>query len=270
MSERFLESVKCKLTMEERNELSDKIAYAQLRIAEAERELKSAQTQIKSRIAADQAIMAEAAEQIRSGYEFRKVACEEVKDFEEGVASVIRLDTGEVVRSRKLAPQEYQKELPLEETEASPAESSAEEDIPRIKVSDEEYEPIEAAYSADILSEKNKIRKPFEWEGKQRTNLGGLHWGDYAEAQTWELISIAEWEGKTYSREELYDECDQGTRERGDHTGQVVTWHGTQYVLANPLIFATGEKPVVEEAEEEEERTEAETGESRPEPMQSI
>lgn len=117
MAERFMESVKCFLTTQEKLDIGAQQADAVNRVREAEADLKSVQTRIKAQIAADEAIIVDCAEKYRSGYDFRKVECEEVKDFEAGVANVIRLDTYEVVRSRKLDPKEYQKELPLEEGE---------------------------------------------------------------------------------------------------------------------------------------------------------
>jgi hypothetical protein len=120
MSERiFTESLKCILTDEEKQNLGTVMAEAVARINEAEAELKSFQTQIKSRIAADESTMVTCSEKIRTGYEFRRVECREEKDYDNEKVRYIRLDTYDTYRIRDMEASERQKDLPLEKEETA-------------------------------------------------------------------------------------------------------------------------------------------------------
>ena len=107
----FYESLKCILTDTEKQEFGSQMAEAVARINEAEAELKSFSAQIKSRVAADEALVTGCSEKIRSGYEFRRVECQETKDYENERVFTVRLDTGALVREREMKPEERQKDL---------------------------------------------------------------------------------------------------------------------------------------------------------------
>jgi hypothetical protein len=111
---KFRQSLKCILTDEEKQEIGSQLAEAVARVNEAEQELKAVSTQIKSQIAVDEALISGCSEKIRSGYEFRKVECEEVKDYENDRVTIIRLDSYSTVSSREMKPEERQKELKIE------------------------------------------------------------------------------------------------------------------------------------------------------------
>ncbi len=105
---RFL---KVLLTEDERRKLSDEMALAVMQKNEAESELKSAQTQIKSKIAAHDAVLISDAERLRSGFEMRNVACEVEKDFDHMILTITRLDTSEIIEDRKIRPEETQQSM---------------------------------------------------------------------------------------------------------------------------------------------------------------
>lgn len=107
------ESLKCVLTNEDIKRLGEQIAQAVARKAEAEADLKSVATQLKSKIAAEDAIITSNSEKIRSGYEWRNVECERIKDYQAGVVTIYRNDTGELVSERKMSYEERQHLLPL-------------------------------------------------------------------------------------------------------------------------------------------------------------
>ena len=110
----FSTNLKCDLTDAEKQNLGADLAEAIACKAEAESELKSFQTQIKARIAANDATILSCSEKIRKGYDFRNVDCKEIKDFEADKLFQIRLDTGKIIFERTLENYERQKELPLE------------------------------------------------------------------------------------------------------------------------------------------------------------
>lgn len=105
------EFLKCILTEEEKRERAEKMALLVSQINDSEAQLKSVQTQIKSEIAKCEADMATCSEQYRSGYEMRRVECEEEHDFIERTVTLIRQDTGEIVKTRVMTPEERQEEM---------------------------------------------------------------------------------------------------------------------------------------------------------------
>ncbi|OLS13267.1 MAG: hypothetical protein RBG13Loki_3111 [Promethearchaeota archaeon CR_4] len=107
------EYLKCILTTEEKRQVADKLAIAVMGKDEAEAELKSVQTQIKSKIAAIDAELIASAEKLRSGFEMRNVECRETRDFDLDNFSVVRLDTGELIVDRSLTMEEKQQNLPV-------------------------------------------------------------------------------------------------------------------------------------------------------------
>ena len=131
MSDRnkFIQSLKCILTDSEKQELGSQMAEAVARVNEAEQELKSVSTQIKSKIAVDEALISGCSEKIRSGYEFRKVECEEVKDYENDRVTILRLDNFHVVSSREMKPEERQKELKMGNGNGDRVEEPAMQDV---------------------------------------------------------------------------------------------------------------------------------------------
>jgi len=105
------EFLKCILTEGEKREIAQNLAVAVMSRDEAEGALKSAQTQIKSKIALHEAELTSFAEKLRSGFEMRNVECEIEGDYKTGTVSIIRLDTGEIVRDRVMTNDERQKKL---------------------------------------------------------------------------------------------------------------------------------------------------------------
>lgn len=80
---------------------------------QAEDELKAVSTQIKSKIALHQAEANAASTKISTGHEFRNVECEITKNYTAGLVTTRRLDSGEIVDTRLMTPEERQVELPM-------------------------------------------------------------------------------------------------------------------------------------------------------------
>ena len=114
MSEEVLikEYLKCQLTEKEKTELSAKIAKAISDRASAEAKLKEVSASIKAQIAQLDAEISEKALQINNGYEYRNVESRMDKDYRLGSVTITRLDTGEVIRERRMTAEERQMELP--------------------------------------------------------------------------------------------------------------------------------------------------------------
>lgn len=103
------------ITDPEYKEIGLKMGGANQEIIQAENELKSVKSQFKSRIDSAKTRRDEYAAIINAGHQQRQVECLEVKDFFENTITLIRLDTGEVVRTRTMTTAERQRGLDFEE-----------------------------------------------------------------------------------------------------------------------------------------------------------
>lgn len=111
MEETTREFLKYVFIESEKKELAEKMALRISQITEAEGNLKSASTQIKSEIAKLEAELIQAAEKFRSGFEMRKIDCRIERDYRIGCVWIWRMDTGELVRERAMSAEERQKNL---------------------------------------------------------------------------------------------------------------------------------------------------------------
>ncbi len=105
-------------------------------------------------------------------------------------------------------------------------------------LSPKEYKALNVSYSGDILGD-GLARRPFSYSGEQRITQSMLHSPVPGEsyADTWRLVPPKEFEGEIFSHDEIRAQYDDGSRNRGDLTGMVVTCQGQQYVLDAPLRF---------------------------------
>lgn len=73
--------------------------------------------QLAGDIAAKDAELQKLSELVSNGYEYRQVECSIVLDMPvRGMATIIRDDTGEVVKERRMNDSEYQGKLPIDES----------------------------------------------------------------------------------------------------------------------------------------------------------
>lgn len=72
------------------------------------------------KIEAVQARIRSGSNTFRQKWEMREVECVEVKDFERGECYSQRLDTGEIIKRRKLTSAEMDRELPINIPENDP------------------------------------------------------------------------------------------------------------------------------------------------------
>ncbi len=176
-------------------------------------------------------------EQVR---EEGQIAPEERRELEEGEGAVrVRHDE---------APG-----LETEQGEVRAAEKEVKSELPIIEAGPERFEPgkttateagrykvvgrgdIEQAYSGDRLPD-NKIRKPFKHDDKLWTNTGGTT----GNIKGWELIPVDEYEGETFTYEQMISRKDK----RFTYEGQRAKYGRKEYVLTNPHKFiATTAKP---------------------------
>ncbi|MEF2146678.1 MAG: hypothetical protein V3573_14625 [Desulfovibrionaceae bacterium] len=104
----FTDMARCDLTQEELQELAKVMADDQLELERLEGEKGSIAKAYASKIEAVKARIREKSGTFRQGWEMRDVDHVEVKDFDRGTCTLSRLDTGEVVKRRKLTTAELE------------------------------------------------------------------------------------------------------------------------------------------------------------------
>lgn len=115
------EYLKCMLTEAQLKEQAEKMADNLSQIAQYEADLKSIKRQIEADIAKCQSELTSAHEKYRSGFQMANIDCEVRKNFQTNTVTVIRLDTGEMIRERALTAEERQLMLELNQKEENPA-----------------------------------------------------------------------------------------------------------------------------------------------------
>lgn len=108
---------KCELTDKELLDYGQMMADSNAEATALEDQLASVKKEYQGRIDAATATAARLGGCIRSGYEHRDVECEEVRNWTDKTVKVIRLDTKEVVESRRMTAEEAQMELGVEEVD---------------------------------------------------------------------------------------------------------------------------------------------------------
>jgi hypothetical protein len=111
---KFTKILQYHYTKEEMDRLADELTDAVERVATTEARKKAIVSQAGAELEAAKAEQNVILGKRRCGYEFRDVECQETFDLETRVATVIRLDTGEIIETRPMTAKELQIELPLE------------------------------------------------------------------------------------------------------------------------------------------------------------
>lgn len=106
--------LRCALTQEELIERGQKLTYHMAEVQAAENDLASFKSQSKSRIDAATAEVRKYQQQVAEQAEWRDVECEDRMDFDSKTVTSIRLDTGEIIGTRRMTEDELQGTLPLE------------------------------------------------------------------------------------------------------------------------------------------------------------
>ena len=109
----FHENHKVQLTEEEVREAAEKLAKLTDDIEGKEADKKSVASQYKADIDRLTGDARASAALVRNKYEYRQVECREEFDYDHFTVSVMRLDTGETVRTRALTTAEKQAELSI-------------------------------------------------------------------------------------------------------------------------------------------------------------
>lgn len=108
--ETYVRDLQVKLTEEEMKTLAGDIVESQENLTASEERKKDVGSQLTAEVNAAKAKVQALTRKYRNGYEYRPVECYEKDDPEERTVSVYRSDTGEIVETRPMPPQQ---KLPL-------------------------------------------------------------------------------------------------------------------------------------------------------------
>jgi len=125
-SDVFEEPLECQLSAAEvlqRGRAAARVAHA---IDQLEAEHARVKKAHKVEVGGKQAELAELQREVRTGKTTRPVRCVEQADYEDGMMNVVRIDTGEAVRSRPLSEKERQVDFLSRGHVAQPEPESAE------------------------------------------------------------------------------------------------------------------------------------------------
>lgn len=110
------ETLRCKFTREQIAEFSQELARQIQTLQRLEDQKREVVASFKAQIETANAQAKELSQRITNGYEYRSVDCfVEMNDPEAGTKSIYRRDTGELVRSAKMAGEDLQYALPMDE-----------------------------------------------------------------------------------------------------------------------------------------------------------
>lgn len=90
-----------------------------------------------------------------------------------------------------------------------------------------------------LSSEQDKAAsiKALNVQGRLLAISGTMTGPDVSEATAWALVDARQWKGQTTYISHLYAAYDNGSRQRGDMRGLLVTQRGKPYVFARPVVL---------------------------------
>ena len=113
-TEQTREYLRYDFTPAELAEFARSMARSHQKRSQLETEAKAVATQFKSGIEAETNLISDYANKLNNGYEYRNVECElRYNEPSIGMKTVVRLDTGEVVKKQAMTSSEMQEPLPF-------------------------------------------------------------------------------------------------------------------------------------------------------------
>ena len=105
------EFIKYIFTEEEKREIAGEMAQKIVNLQQTEDDLKAIKSDYKSQMDGIQAGINSAATKMTSGYEMRSMKCQVVPNYEKKVWEYIRVDTGELVKEKRMTSNDLQMEF---------------------------------------------------------------------------------------------------------------------------------------------------------------
>ncbi len=104
---------KAVLTIDEKNASANELAHKQKQLEQIEKDRKDRMASFKAQLDETKAQIAELSNKVTLGYEYRNFRCNLDIDFVKKIRIFKEVDTGEVVDTRAIDPDDYQMRIPL-------------------------------------------------------------------------------------------------------------------------------------------------------------
>lgn len=157
------EQLKVALTDTEQLEIARGQAQKMADLDDLNRQLDRAKADYKSAITRVETEIADAARKLRDRWELRMVSCMTALDCpDNGVASIFREDTGELVRSRPMVQSELQRDLPLAEGQPETSQIEVKVETPEEAPAGEAQAQAEAETQAEAEPEQEAAAETVE------------------------------------------------------------------------------------------------------------
>jgi hypothetical protein len=114
---KFVDNLPCPITDEEYRTLTVERAKLDQKILDAETRKKIVNKQVASEIEESKGRIAEINDALITGSLIKEVDCQRVYDYGSGYVVVMRMDTGDVIRERKISEVERQRDIFESETD---------------------------------------------------------------------------------------------------------------------------------------------------------
>ena len=108
------QTLKCELTEEELRTAGQDLARNLDEIEALNDSLKEVKADYKAQIESKEASAKVQRNKVRNKYDYRGVTCTRTEDYKAGSVIVVRDDTGSIVTSRKMSPEERQQKMEFE------------------------------------------------------------------------------------------------------------------------------------------------------------
>ena len=204
------EHLEVKFTDAEKLEMGRDVARLNQEKRRLDQKLGEIKKQLTGEIAAKETEINRLMDLLSNGYEYRQVECRiDLDTPKQGQASVIRLDTEEVVRVRRMNDEELQIQLPLEEAppEAEPEAEPEPEPVAEVVVEPEpivpaelrrfEYTNVGCAASIVVFSDeygKIRVTATASIDGLEPFDAGNLGYADTVGAAAREgVLAMYRW-----------------------------------------------------------------------------
>jgi hypothetical protein len=129
-TESWFEELPCHLSAHEKLLKSESLAERLKDVHVAEAEKKDAMEEFKLRLGGLEKQIDKLALEVRTGREYREVECFESASYSDNKVDIVRKDTGEVVRSRAMHPNERQEKMPFVDVHGEPATCEPAKQLP--------------------------------------------------------------------------------------------------------------------------------------------
>lgn len=129
-TESWFEELPCHLSAHEKLLKSESLAERLKDVHTVDAERKEAMADFKQRADELEKQVDKLALEVRTGREYRQVECFESASYSDSKVDIVRKDTGEVVRSRAMHPNERQEKMPFVDAHGEPATCEPAKQLP--------------------------------------------------------------------------------------------------------------------------------------------